>query len=391
APLMIRAAILGVALALAAVSAAGASGTTSDHDKATAALADVRAAVGEIVRIEDGFAVGHPTYLRAAHRALNALVGRRDPLYSAAAGQPGDPAGALGNVDALLDRNAEEIWTPALRGAKANLLAAAKNLQDALHEREMEEYEGDLTQALANLSLVSGRPSESGVLGGISGALGNTVLGVPSDVAMVSPCGPPAHGRAYAVLRGRLAYVAVPRSTAAGALPGELSIARVVVTPDDVLLYTAGAKQTASLCRMQRTRAVVVAAAAAAPPYTAAQAHAGARVYAAKCVQCHGANLQGTAAPGVAGREFLSSAHQNHWSLADVRSLVVDNMPLNDPGSLSPKDYAAVIAFLLQANCYPAGSRPFPTSDDPSFAKITIGPVAGAKPTNQRLGTCAAK
>jgi polar amino acid transport system substrate-binding protein len=385
---MVRAGILGVALALVAVSSAGASPAPSDHDKATAALTDVRAAVTEIVRIEDGFAVGHPAYLRAAHRALNALVGRRDPLYNPSVGRAGDGAGALGNVDALLDRNAEEIWTPALRGAKANLLAAAKNLQDALREREMEEYQGDLTQAMANLSLVAGRASESGVLGGISGALGNTVLGVPSDVAMVSPCGPPAHGHAYGVLRGRLAYVAVPRGAAATELPGELSIARVVVTPDDVLLYTGAAKQTASLCRMQRTRAVALAAA---PPYTTAQARSGARVYAARCVQCHGANLQGTAAPGVAGHEFLTSAHQNHWSLADVRSLVVDNMPLNDPGSLSPKDYAAVIAFLLQANCYPAGSRPFPTNDDPSFAKIKVGPVAGAKPTNSRFGTCAAK
>jgi polar amino acid transport system substrate-binding protein len=387
---MFRVRILALALALAAVSsAAGASPAPRDHEKATAALADVRAAVTEIVRIEDGFAVGRPAYLRAAHRALNALVGRRDPLYVAAAGQAGDGAGALGNVDALLDRSAEEIWTPALRGAKANLLAAAKNLQDALREREMEEYQGDLTQAMANLSLVSGRTTESGVLGGISGALGNTVLGVPSGAATVSPCGPPAHGRAYAVLRGRLAYVALPRDAAAGQLQGELSIARVVVTPDDVLLYTGAAKQTAAFCRLQRTRAVAIASVT--PPYTSAQARAGASVYAAHCVQCHGANLQGTAAPGVAGREFLTSAHRNNWTLADVRSLVVDNMPLNDPGSLPQKDYAAVMAFLLQANCYPAGTRPFPTNDDPSFAKVKIGPVPGAKPANPKLGTCAAK
>lgn len=35
-------------------------------------------------------------------------------------------------------------------------------------------------------------------------------------------------------------------------------------------------------------------------------------------------------------------------TVADVRSLVVGNVPLNDPGSLSQEDYAAVMAFLLQ-------------------------------------------
>ena len=71
-----------IALRLLAVFAlvcgAPASAAPDDHAGALAALADVRAAVTEIVRIEDGYAVGHGPYLRAAHRAMNALVGRRD-------------------------------------------------------------------------------------------------------------------------------------------------------------------------------------------------------------------------------------------------------------------------------------------------------------------------
>ena len=41
-----------------------------------------------------------------AHRALNALVGRGDREYDAAAGDPGDGVGAIGHIDRLLDRTA---------------------------------------------------------------------------------------------------------------------------------------------------------------------------------------------------------------------------------------------------------------------------------------------
>lgn len=402
---------LGAAFALSSASVAVDAAAPADHDRATASLADIRAAVGEIVRIEDGNAVGPAAYQRAAHRALNALVGRRDPGYAAAAGDPGDRTGALGHLDALLDRNAVEAWTPAIQGAKVNLLAAAQNLQDALGEKQMEDYQGDLTQALANLALVVGRPAVSGVLGGIDGALANTVLGVPAGALAVPGCAPPARVPSYGVVRGRLAYVALPRAAASSALPAELSIGRVAVTPAAVVLYTRG-DDTASLCRtashrLQRTRERValqrtrerVRTRAAAPAshggapalYTSAQAHAGAKVYASSCLSCHGANLQGTAAPGVAGKEFLATARKNGWSLEDVRTLVFENMPLSDPGSLKPDQYAAVMAFLLASNCYPAGSKPFPSKDDPALAKVKLGPVPGAKPTNPQLATCGVK
>ncbi len=387
---------LAAGAVLACAGAAAASAAPTDHDRALASLADVRAAVAEIVRIEDGYAVGHASYQRAAHRVLNALVGSRDPGYDAAAGDPGDRTGALGHLDALLDRNAVESWTPAIQGAKVNLLAAAQNAQDALGEREMEEYQGDLTQALANLALAVGRPAVAGVLGGIDGALANTVLGVPAGARTVWGCAAPARAPAYGVVRGRLAYVALPRAAASGALPAELSIGRVVVTSDAVVLYTRG--DTASLCRAQaqRTRERVRTRAAAPPhgagaPYTAAQARAGAKVYATSCLSCHGANLQGTAAPGVAGSEFITTARKNAWSLEDLRTLVFENMPLSNPGSLSPPQYASVMAFLLASNCYPAGTKPFPTGDDPAFAKLKLGPVRGAKPTNPKLGTCGVK
>jgi polar amino acid transport system substrate-binding protein len=395
--------ILAAALAavLTAGGAAPARAAVDDHANALAALADVRAAVGEIVRIENGYEVGHAAYLRAAHRAMNALVGRRDDGYGRTYGDPGDGVGTLGHLDAMLDKAGTSLWTPAVQGAKANVLAAASNLQDALGEKEMENYQADLTHALANLALVVGRPADAGVLGGLSGALANTTLGVPAGAASVSGCGTPARGPAYGIVAGRLAYVALPRAAAAAKVPDGVSASRIVVHGDDVVLYAPVARDAASLCgrssamqsahiarapRIERARRLALTAPAV--PFTAAQARSGALVYRKSCLQCHGADLQGTAGPAVAGREFLQNAQRNHWTLRDVRTTVFENMPFSDPGSLTPKQYADVMAFLLASSCYPAGTKPFPAAADPAFAKIKIGPVAGAKPANAKLGTC---
>ncbi len=391
-------------LALAAIVVLACSGVSTpssvgdDRQLALHALANVRAAVAEIVQIEDGYATGHQAYLRAAHRTLNAIVGRGDREYDKAAGDPGDGIGAVGYVDRLLDRRETSRWTTTIEGAKANLLAAAQNVHDALHEKEMENYQGDLTLALSNLSLAVGRPDREGVLGGIAGALGTTSLGVPAHVAQVSGCASAGRAPSYGVADGRLVYVALPLKAGATAVPDNLSVSRVVVDHGTIVLYTpviAPARACAPVARTslrQQTRAVVVAAASSAnPPYTTAQARAGAKVYQASCVQCHGANLQGTAAPAVAGKAFVTAAKGNKWTLEDVRTLVVQNMPANNPGSLSPTQYAQVMAFLLAANCYPPGSKPFPQNDDPSFAKIPIQPLPGAHPTNSQLGTCTVK
>jgi len=397
-----------VALAAFAVAVrAPAAAAVDDHAHAIAALADVRATIGEIVHIEDGNAVGHGAYLRAAHRALNALVGRRDDGYVPSFGDPGDRIGALGHIDIMLDVEGTSRWTPALEGAKANALAAAENLQTATGEREMEDYQADLTHALANLALVIGRASQDGVFGGISGALANTELGVPLGATSVSGCGLPARTPAYGVVSGMLAYVALPRASASSGLPQDLSIARVVVRGNDVVLYTSAAADAASACRaphhrreaMRRrrehtARILAVAGGTTLPPlFTAKQAHAGAAVYAAACIQCHGADLQGSAGPSVAGNDFLTTAKTNHWHVSDLRTTVVENMPFSDPGSLTPTQYANVLAFLLASNCYPSGTTPFPTTDRPTYASLPLGPHAapsGVAP-RAKTGTCPVK
>jgi polar amino acid transport system substrate-binding protein len=245
-------------LALTVGAASPGTAMNDDHQTALAAVQDIEAARTEIIKIEDSQVVGHPSFVRAAQRALNAVVGRGDNEYKADAGDPGDGTGAIGNLDHLLDRRDDSLWTPAMQGAKANLLAVVVDLHDAMSEKQMEDYETDLTEALANLALASGRPSEDGVLGGLSGALANTSLGVPAGASTVSGCTLPSRGPVYGVVNGHLAYVALPRSSATP-IPAEMSVSRVVVHGDAVVLYTRQTNQIAALCRqahLDRTRDV---------------------------------------------------------------------------------------------------------------------------------------
>ena len=78
-----------------------------------------------------------------------------------------------------------------------------------------------------------------------------------------------------------------------------------------------------------------------------AQAAHGSDVYAGMCVSCH-AGLGNHVGPPFRAR----------WggaTLFDLYRFMSTNMPQDDPGSLPPDDYVAVIAYLLQMNGMPAG------------------------------------
>jgi polar amino acid transport system substrate-binding protein len=66
-------------------------------------------------------------------------------------------------------------------------------------------------------------------------------------------------------------------------------------------------------------------------------------------------------------------------------------MPLSNPGTLKPDEYAKVIAFLLASNCYPPGPKDFPKEDLPEFKTVNMGPVDGAMPTDTKHGVCEVK
>ena len=379
-----------------------------DHEAARAALADLRAAVAEIVQVDRTFATDRLVYRRASQRAINALVGMHGASYAADAGLPAgaDAEGAIGHVDQLLDRKEAPAWAEPLRGAEANLRAAVAHLEDSRKARELMDYAIAVSRALTYLEVAQGRPTETGVLGGIEGALSNTLLGVPAGATQADGCAAPTATPSYGTHAGYLAWVALPATSGTHALAEAPGGADLVVQDDMIVLHTAAAPLVATACasRVQAAppSALVEPAAAAAPApapaaasgsappalYTVAQAQAGAAIYASKCVSCHGADLHGTAAPSVAGTDFLDTAKHNGWTLQIIRYLVVNNMPRNSPKSLSPTEYASVLAFLLASNCYPAGGTPFPTKDEPAFGKIVMGPVPGAHPDRNDLGVC---
>lgn len=91
----------------------------------------------------------------------------------------------------------------------------------------------------------------------------------------------------------------------------------------------------------------------------AAQVEDGAELYGRYCADCHGADGSGSAqAPALVGPGALAldpPAAAEHRQVQfgtahDVFAWVADNMPADDPGSLSGEQYAAILAFALTAN-----------------------------------------
>jgi polar amino acid transport system substrate-binding protein len=95
--------------------------------------------------------------------------------------------------------------------------------------------------------------------------------------------------------------------------------------------------------------------------YTADQASAGAAIYAQSCAACHGAQLEGVAAPALKGSAFGEMATAQGLTGQALLDVVANTMPQSDPGSLKPEEYAAVTAYILQQNGYPAGTTALAT------------------------------
>lgn len=372
--------------------------TTDDHEQAVGALTDVKAAITELVAADASYAVGPQAYHRAAQRAINALAGTGGDGYRADAGTPGDPPGAIGHIDRLLDRSTTPVWLAPLHSAEANVRAAISYLGDARKAHEFMDYAEATSRALTYLEVARGRPTETGVLGGLEGALANTVLGVPAGAQQQDACRPPSVAPAYGVHGGSVAWVTVPASGGTHALAEDPGATNVSLKGDIIVLETAAApivatdcaKHTGAASRPATPASSVTRGSLPASPalYTKAQAEHGKQIFATKCVACHGVDLQGTAAPSVAGNDFLNTAQHNGWTLSIIRYIVSDLMPRNAPASLSPQDGASVMAYLLASDCYPPGGTPFPASDQPAFAKIKLGPVPGKHAGANAKGVC---
>lgn len=102
--------------------------------------------------------------------------------------------------------------------------------------------------------------------------------------------------------------------------------------------------------------------------YNQQQADRGKTVYGKECASCHGAALDGSgAAPPLAGADF--KGNWNGQSVNDLFDKIQTTMPADQPGRLSREQNAAILAFLLLSNGFPAGSQELPT-DAAALGKI---------------------
>jgi quinoprotein glucose dehydrogenase len=90
--------------------------------------------------------------------------------------------------------------------------------------------------------------------------------------------------------------------------------------------------------------------------YTREQADRGEKIYGERCARCHGDTLQGIeSAPGLVGPTFY-----NNWEGETLDALferMRSSMPLDRPGSLTRAENADVLAYMLRAAEYPAGTN----------------------------------
>lgn len=90
--------------------------------------------------------------------------------------------------------------------------------------------------------------------------------------------------------------------------------------------------------------------------YTADQASRGRAAYRRECVNCHGANLRGgEIAPALVGIPF--DIRWRGKTVGAYYELTVNTMPQDNPASLDRQMYADLVAYILQANRFPAGEQ----------------------------------
>lgn len=102
--------------------------------------------------------------------------------------------------------------------------------------------------------------------------------------------------------------------------------------------------------------------------YSVDQGKRGKAHYDAFCAPCHVGDLSGTlaadtGAPPLRGAPFMTSMEQK--GVAAVFDYIKATMPADDPSSLEDDEYVDILAYLIQANGFPAGARELTAADLP--------------------------
>jgi mono/diheme cytochrome c family protein len=100
--------------------------------------------------------------------------------------------------------------------------------------------------------------------------------------------------------------------------------------------------------------------------YSTAQASRGEVTYMNACVSCHPPSTY-------KGAVFLNWQGR---TLSELLAFLTEKMPKNEPGSLSPKEYTQIVAYLLKLNGMPAGRVDLP-ADPAALRSITINLLPG--------------
>lgn len=89
--------------------------------------------------------------------------------------------------------------------------------------------------------------------------------------------------------------------------------------------------------------------------YSREQADRGQTVFLGMCKNCH------------TPEAYTTAAFTTKWSgkaLSELYTYIRDQMPKNEPGSLTVEEYADVLAYLLKLNRMPAGDADLPPDAD---------------------------
>jgi len=106
--------------------------------------------------------------------------------------------------------------------------------------------------------------------------------------------------------------------------------------------------------------------------YNAAQANAGGQIFAQQCATCHGAQMEGGAGPALRGTPFHQLAQAQNLNAQSLLTVVSQTMPQDNPASLPPAQYKALVAYILQQNGYPAGGAEL-SADNPQLKDLNLG------------------
>lgn len=107
--------------------------------------------------------------------------------------------------------------------------------------------------------------------------------------------------------------------------------------------------------------------------YTAVQAERGSDAYTTACAHCHASDLQGDVRkeiPSLAESDFF--VRWGNRSVGELFEMISKDMPADQPGSLTPRKSADILAYILSVNGFPPGPAELP-ADAAELKPISIG------------------